>query len=489
LSRAVFWLSLFFVGGVFLGSFVDMSQRFALALFVVGIFLMIVFWRQKMVVFAGAALIVCTLGIARHNSEELAVLSLGESVFDANQEVMFLARVVKDPDIRANNIQLQLESKALPGQKVLVSVDQLFGYEYGDILKVSGRLQVPIVFDEFDYKTYLAQQGISFVMYQPEIELVERGSYEGIFSNAYAVVLKLKHMFREVLHEHIRPPQSTILGAILLGDKSAMQDETKEKLNVSGLRHITAISGMHVGLLTILLMRLFIWIGLWRFQAFYVTVIFMILFIVLTGLQPSAVRAGIMGGMFLLGQYVGRINVSMRALVFAAVIMLGINPLLLGSVGFQLSFLAVLGIMLFLPIFQHLSRGISKKLQDIRDIMGMTIAAQILTLPILIFNFGYISLVSVVTNLLVVPILPFLLALGFIFLIGGSFIGLLGLVLSLPVFFLLSYLTFIVDYSSQLPFAAVQVENISVFWLALLHAPIALFYWTFRKRQEFPGLY
>ena len=489
LSRAVFWLSFCFVGGVFLGSFVDMSQRFALAFLVAGIFLMVVFLRQKTIVFIGAAVIVCTLGVARYNSEELSVLSLGESVFDVNQEVMFLARVVKDPDIRANNMQLVLKSLALPRQKVLVNVDRLFGYEYGDMLKVSGRLQVPIVFDEFDYKTYLAQQGISFVMYQPEIELVERGSYEGISSSAYAVVLKLKHTFREVLHEHIPPPQSTILGAILLGDKSAMQDETKEKLNASGLRHITAISGMHVGLLTILLMRLFIWIGLWRFQAFYVTVAFMILFIVLTGLQPSAMRAGIMGGMFLLGQHLGRINVSMRALVFAAIIMLGMNPLLLGNVGFQLSFLAVLGIILFLPIFQHLSRGIPKKLQDVRDIMAMTIAAQILTLPILIFNFGYVSLVSLVTNVLVVPILPFLLAFGFMFLIGGSLVGLLGLVLSLPVFFLLSYLTFIVDYSSQLPFATVQVENLSVFWLALLYIPIAFFYWKFRKRQEFPGFY
>ena len=119
----------------------------------------------------------------------------------------------------------------------------------------------------------------------------------------------------------------------------------------------------------------------------------------------------------------------------------------------------------------------------------MTIAAQILTLPILIFNFGYVSLVSLVTNVLVVPILPFLLGLGFMFLIGGSLVGLLGLVLSLPVFFLLSYLTFIVDYSSQLPFATVQVENLSVFWLALLYIPIAFFYWKFRKRQEFPGFY
>ena len=139
-----------------------MSQRFALAFLVAGIFLMVVFLKQKTIVFIGAAVIVCTLGVARYNSEELSVLSLGESVFDVNQEVMFLARVVKDPDIRANNMQLVLKSLALPRQKVLVNVDRLFRYEYGDMLKVSGRLQVPIVFDEFDYKTYLAQQGISF---------------------------------------------------------------------------------------------------------------------------------------------------------------------------------------------------------------------------------------------------------------------------------------------------------------------------------------
>src|SRR3990170_2875142 len=100
LSRAVFGLCFCFVGGVFLGSFVNMSQRFELAFLIAGIFLMVVFWKQKTAVFVGAALIVFMLGIARYDTKELAALSLGAPIFDASQEVMFRARVVEDPDIR-----------------------------------------------------------------------------------------------------------------------------------------------------------------------------------------------------------------------------------------------------------------------------------------------------------------------------------------------------------------------------------------------------
>ncbi|MCH8244470.1 ComEC/Rec2 family competence protein [Patescibacteria group bacterium] len=345
-------------------------------------------------------------------------------------------------------------------------------------------IESQIKLEEFDYKTYLAQQGISFVMYQPEIELVERGSYEGIFSSAYARVLKLKHMFREVLYEHIRPPQSTILGAILLGDKSAMQDATKEKLNASGLRHITAISGMHVGLLTILLMRLFIWIGLWRHQAFYVTIALMILFIVLTGLQPSAVRAGVMGGMFLLGQHLGRINVSMRALVFAAVIMLVMNPLLLGNVGFQLSFLAVFGILLFLPLLQHVFSRLANPF-GLRDVVFMSVAAQIFTLPLVLYHFGILSFVSLATNLLIVPLLPAILFFGILFLFLSMLLPFLSYLFVFPVGLLLSYLSLVITTFAELPFAAGNVEEFPLWVLFPLLIPASIFAWRFNQKKQF----
>ena len=114
-------------------------------------------------------------------------------------------------------------------------------------------------------------------------------------------------------------------------------------------------------------------------------------FIIMTGFQSSAVRAGIMGGLFLLGQYLGRMSVSSRSIVIAAALMLAHNPLLLKlDVGFQLFFLAMIGIIYLMPVFQDWFRKIPAMFQ-LRNILAMTLSAQIFTLPILIYNFGYLS--------------------------------------------------------------------------------------------------
>jgi competence protein ComEC len=163
-------------------------------------------------------------------------------------------------------------------------------------------------------------------------------------------------------------------------------------------------------------------------------------------------------------------------------VMLMFNPFLLTrDVGFQLSFLAVYGIILFLPIFLALA---PKKLL-FREIIGMSLAAQIFTLPILVFNFGQISLVSVVANILIVPLLPFVMGFGFLFLLGGLFGETFGFLFSVPVSLLLAYISFIVDIFAKLPFAAVKTENFSAFWLVPFYLVFGFFYWKFRKKEEF----
>jgi len=221
-------------------------------------------------------------------------------------------------------------------------------------------------------------------------------------------------------------------------------------------------------------MALLISLGLFRQQAFYFAIILIALFIIMTGLQSSAIRAGIMGGLFLTAQHLGRKNLSSRAIVFAAAIMLIQNPLLLRlDVGFQLSFLAMLGIIYLSPIFQ----------KYLGNILAMTISAQIFTLPILIYNFGYLSLVAPITNVLIVPFLPFLMGLGFAFALVGTVFQSLGWIISLPAKFLLVYLTKVVDWFSNQSFAAYYLE-ISWLWLFLLYLILGLVTWQLQKGQK-----
>ena len=232
-------------------------------------------------------------------------------------------------------------------------------------------------------------------------------------------------------------------------------------------------------------MSLLLALGFWRGQAFYFSIIIIFLFIAMTGFQASSVRAGIMGGLFLLGQKVGRKSVSSRGIVMAAGIMLVINPLLLlNDVGFQLSFLAAIGIIYLSSIFRRWLKFIPKKLIRLKEIIAMTFAAQIFTLPILVYNFGRISLVAPLTNVLILPFIYWIMIFGFIFGLAGMFWQSLGMFLSLPCWFLLTYLTKIVDFFSRGGWAAKTFENVHWLWLIISYLILGFIAWQLNKRKR-----
>ncbi|MBU4204561.1 ComEC/Rec2 family competence protein [Patescibacteria group bacterium] len=317
----------------------------------------------------------------------------------------------------------------------------------------------------------------------PDIQTIQKNDYSSWWQFSYGQVLKFKKKIRENINQFLPYPASSLLGAMLVGDKSRLSTTLKEKLNISGVRHITAVSGMHVAILTSILMTLLIGLGLWRGQSFYLTIVIISLFIIMTGLQPSAIRAGIMGGFFLLAQYLGRMNSASRIIVFVAAVMLLQNPLLLRlDVGFQLSFLAILGIIYLLPIFQNWFRK-TPNIFQFRNILAMTLSAQVFTLPILIYNFGYVSLVAPLTNILIVPLLPYIIGFGFLFTSVGIIWQPLGWVLSFPCWFLIGYSTKVIDIFSH-PWAAKIIENIHWFWLVVFYLLLAFIVKRFRKKTR-----
>jgi len=476
-----------------------------LGFLILGVLLISVFWRYKKFVLVGFCLLFLVLGIFRHQFTEINITNSELRKFNDKEKVITLIGVVaKEPDIREKSMKLTIDAENIsqtnqyetttrpphpPAKggplssrniegKVLVTIWRYPGYEYGDKLKITGKLETPQEFEDFSYKDYLKKDGIYSVIYFPEIELIEKSQGNLV----YAKILAFKNKLRENIYQNLSPPQSSILGAMILGDKRKMSDELKEKLNIVGVRHITAISGLHVAILTSILMALFIGLGLWRQQAFYFSIILITLFIVMTGLQPSAIRAGIMGGLFLLAQHLGRMSASSRTIVFAATAMLAINPLLLRlDVGFQLSFFAMMGIIYLLPVFQNWLRKIPNIFQ-LRNILAMTLSAQIFTLPLIIYNFGRMPLVGVPANILIVPLLYWIMIFGFIFALAGILWQPLGWILSWPAWFLLTYITKIVDWFSQFSLASLTLE-ISWAWLAISY--LILGYFTWRLNEKF----
>ena len=385
------------------------------------------------------------------------------------QEITLRGIIIEEPEERINQQKFQFKTEEISG-KILVTTELYPEYSYGDQLEITGQLKELSVFEDFDYRAYLAKDKIYLVIYYPQINRLAKN--QGAWFEQ--LIFNFKDKLRRGIDQILLPPQSSILKAVFLGDKWGLPDELKEKLNITGTRHIVAISGMHMIIMSQILLWLALAIGLWRGQAFYFVLFFLILYILMVGAPASAVRAGLMAGLLLLAQKIGRLRSADRAVILAAAIMLMFNPGLLKSdVGFQLSFLATLSIIYLKPILDALIVRWPNPAR-LKDILTMTLAAQLGVLPVLVFHFGRLSLISPLANLLIVPFLPLLMLAGLLLSLTSLFCLSLAKIIAWPTWLLLTYLVKVIDYLSVFPLAAYQFEKIS--WLILLayYLPLTL---------------
>lgn len=477
-SQIFLYLCLAFIVGIFLNSILYLSQPLMLGILILGILLISVFWEYKKLVVIGFCLLILMGGAWRHRGAELRI------IFPEERDITFVGIIIGEPDIRANNIKLILKSEEVKG-KVSVTTNRYPEYQYGDKLKISGKLQTPPApegREGFNYRNYLAKDGIFAVIYWPEIELAGRGFGNPIMSSLFT----FKNRFQETCQKFISPPQIGILEALFSGDERGLSKEWKDKLNITGTRHIAAVSGMNITIIAFLIMSFAASLGLWKRWSILLSISLVALYVLMIGAPASAVRAGIMAVILMTAQYLGRLSSAARGVLFAATLMLAFNPLLLRlDIGFQLSFLAILGLIYFQPIFFHWLRPVpDPKIFPVRTTLSAAFAAQIFTLPILVYNFGYITLLSPVTNLLIVPFLAPITILIFIFGISGMLIPLLGYLFSLPTWLSLTYITLIINCFSRLSGAVLFLENVHWAWLIAAYLVLGYVAWRLSRKQK-----
>jgi competence protein ComEC len=202
------------------------------------------------------------------------------------------------------------------------------------------------------------------------------------------------------------------------------------------------------------------------------------------GAPVSAIRAGIMATLFLTAQCIGRPSNGFRAIVLAATVMLLFNPFLLTKdIGFQLSFLAIIGLVFLQSRLCEIFKAIPDLFQ-LRHNLSSTLAAQIFVLPILIYNFGQISLLSPITNILILPFLPIITILGFISILVAVFMQSLGQFLSWPVWLMLTYLTKIIDQFFNFSWATLSFQNVSWIFLPISYSIIGFIVWRLQEKPK-----
>jgi len=256
---------------------------------------------------------------------------------------------------------------------------------------------------------------------------------------------------------------------LLIGVTYGLDPELVKNFNYTGTSHIIAISGMHITLLANLLMNLLLAIGLWRRQAFYLTILFIVFYLVLIGFQPSAVRAALMGFLVLIALQMGRVNLSLNAILFAAVAMTLINPLLIiVDLGFQFSFLAVLGLIYFQKPMEKILNFLPSFL-GIKENLSTTLAAQIFTLPWLVFKLGNLSLIAPLVNLLILPLSAPMIIIGLLAVIGGLVVPVVAPFFFWLIWLMLGYFTLVVEVLVKLKFSYLMINNFSVYLLLIIY--------------------
>ncbi|MDR3559416.1 MAG: ComEC/Rec2 family competence protein [Candidatus Pacebacteria bacterium] len=455
-SKVFTILSSAFIAGVFGASFYYpgvIDREFIYLLFVAAIIVLAVFQESKRVILIGAAFLFFTLGIFLTSAKLIAIKNINQ----AGQNFSGLAEVVDDPAIQGQTQKMTVAPLDLPGEKFSLTTGYYPDYHYGDELAVQCKLEIPKNFDGFDYQMFLAKDGVYYQCQYPKI----KSTGKNIGNKFFVAVIAVKNNFNATIMRLMPSPQSGLLSGLLIGGSGLMSKTYQNYFSLTGTTHIVAVSGYNVTIVAEYLMLLGIFIGLWRGQAFWFAAIGIALFVILTGLPASAVRAGVMGILLIWAMKNGRLANAQNAILFAAVVMLLINPLLLRwDVGFQLSFLATLGIVFVYPVFNvFVVKKIGRNLSVITETLFLTLSAQAFVLPILMTNFGKLSLVSPLANVLVLPIIPFTMLLGFAAILFSLVVPPVGQIIAWLAFLPLKYEMTAIQFLAGLKYAAVDINS------------------------------
>ena len=420
--------------------------------------------------FLGLFLIGGVLGVIRLDVATLhdRDLLLEERI---GKEVTVEGIIVQEVDERAQTSRITLRASTIDGHaidtRVLVTAERFPRFSYGDKVKVEGVVTLPQTFTtEFDrtfnYPGYLGARDITYTI--PFANVMLLGDGEG--NIIIATLLKLKHSFMDTVETLIPEPQAGLAEGITLGVKRALGTDLENAFRTTGIIHIVVLSGYNVTIVAEAIMRLLSYFFLPRTRMLF-GIGAIASFAIIAGLSATVVRASIMASLILVARAHGHIYGVLRALIFAGVVMLFINPkLLIFDPGFQLSFLATLGLIFLAPSIEQYFKLVPTKFQ-IREFFTATIATQLFVLPLLLFLVGELSIVAVLVNVLVLPVVPLAMFTTFISGVLGSISYMLALPFAYLTHLLLSYIIFVVEYFASLSYAAVVLPPFSFWWVVI----------------------
>ncbi|MBI5221734.1 MAG: ComEC/Rec2 family competence protein [Candidatus Magasanikbacteria bacterium] len=380
------------------------------------------------------------------------------------QHLIFSGVIAQEVNQTISGNQIILNTREFNGKKlsgaVLVNLPLYIDLKFGDIVRVSCDLKTPAGKDNFlNYDKYLARNGVWSICGQ-RVQVEKLNISNSFLQKIYIKFFDLKQQLQNRVDELWPEPEGALAAGLLYGARSGFTQEVSQDFSKVGLTHIVAVSGYNISIIASVLMNILIRVGLDRRRAFFVVVVGIILFVFFTGASSSVVRAGIMGIVVLLATHLGRQSRVGNILVFTAALMLLMNPfVLIWDAGFQLSFLSTLGLVYLSPILNNFGIKIKNSfLQIMVESLSTTLSAIIATFPLILFQFGRLSLVAPLANVLILWIVPFLMLVCFLSIIFSYIFYPLGIILAFPTYFGLKYVIITVHYLASWPWASINIS-------------------------------
>lgn len=361
-----------------------------------------------------------------------------------DQSIYITGTLKQPPDVRDTYMNLRVAVSAvdlgsgdIPADgTILVRLRNDYDLSYGDPVRVRGKLETPPEDEDFSYREYLLQQGIHSILRTDSITRLPFGEQRNPF---WDWLYRLRAGLYKEVNALFPQPEAALLNGILLGIESDIPADIQQAFKDTGTAHIVAISGFNIAIIAALFVALFSRL----FGKDYGTLIAILgiaFYALLVGASASVVRAAFMGSLALLARQFGRRGLALNTLFFAAFLMSFWNPFVVWDVGFQLSFAATLGLVLYAQPWQEAVKNfllrflpqdtVSAVIGPFSDYFLLTFAAQLTTLPITVYHFGRLSLISFLANPFVLPAQPPIMILGGLAALAGKLYHPLGQVIA-----------------------------------------------------------
>lgn len=507
-SRIFLWILIAFVVGIAVRSFVAVPYLAieVLALGAVAAITVSAMRGYREYAIYGCLLLAALGGVMRYEAAERAVPDLAHRY---GKTFIMQGIVTEDPVARGAHQRVKIKIMSVNGSAAhpyffaLATTRRFPAYRMGDELRVEGTIERPENYGAFDYVSYLRRDGIVALMSFPKAEKISEGK-----GNTLLLVLsRIKRAFEKNIDTALPEPHAAFMKGLLLGERASLPADVTESFKLSGVSHIVALSGYNITLVGRSLMNGLLWLTLPFLISFWIAVATIILFVLMTGAAASVVRAGVMGLLVLIAQKEGRAYHITNALAFAGAAMIFHNPYILRfDAGFQLSFLATVGLVYLSPRVEHrldrarakLSFGSGKlslarrqkkdangpEILGLKKIFVETLSAQLMVLPLLIYLFGSVSLISPLANLAVLIVVPYAMGAGAIAGTLGFLSPVLAVVAGWGAWIILEYQLRAIGFFAKIPLASVPVGA----WAAApLLALYVFIFWRMRSKRETKG--